>query len=242
MRLRILLLAGAAALVPAAIGVAQADPATQPAVAPFAPPATQLIMTRTLVRTLIDGKQVVVTRRYAIRFTREGDGFRLDGEQIGAEVAAPPALAALAEIERTRIDKNLFPARLDAQGMIRAGGSTSDPNTGHAAVATGNQIISAAAIPLAAKRERSTVLGHVANSAGGSAWPVFLFNPGLQERVERRKLALTGGAVGEVEVRITVQGLMPSGLPIAVERTVTTRLSGTSRISRELWTFAASPA
>lgn len=242
MRLRILLLAGAAALLPAAIGLAQADATGQLAPARFAPPTDPMIMTRTLVRTLADGKQVVVTRRFAIHFTPEGEGYRLDGEQIGAEVAAPPALAALAEIERKRIDSGLFPARLDGQGMIRSGAILRDPSAKQAAVVQGNQILAAATLPDAAKHERGAVLGRVAQATTGSAWPVFLFNPGQQDRIERRKLTMPNGGEGEVEVRITVQGLMSCGLPLAVERTVTTRLSGTSRVTREVWTFALDPA
>lgn len=241
MKLRMLLLAGAAALVPAAMGSAQADASAQMAAAPFTPPTTPMILTRTLVRTLADGKQVVVTRRFAIQFTPEGDGYRLDGAQIGADVAAPPALAKLAEYERNRVEPGLFPARLDAQGMIRGTAAARDPATSQMAVAQGNQVIAAATIPVAAKRERSTVLGQVVNSATGSAWPVFLFNPGPHERFERRTLTLPSGGEGEVEVRITVQGLMACGLPKAVERTVTTRLSGTSRVTREVWTLAAKP-
>lgn len=242
MKARILLLAGVAALVPAAIGMSQAAASAQPAAVAFKPPADPMIMTRTLVRTLADGKQVIVTRRFAIRFTPEGDGYRLDGEQISAEVAAPPVLASLAEIERKRIERGPFPARLDGQGMIRQIGSVQDPSASNAAMAEANRIIAAAPISPDAKRDRNAMLGQVANSGAATAWPVFLFNPGLQDRVERRKLSLANGAEGEVEVRISVRGLMASGLPLAVERTVTTRLAGTTRVSRELWTFAVAPA
>lgn len=242
MRARILFLAGAAALIPAAIGMSQAAASVQPGAVAFAPPAAPLIMTRTLVRTLADGKQVIVTRRFAILFTPEGDGYRLDGEQIGAEVLAPPSLASLAEIERKRVERGLFPARLDANGMIRQIGSAQDPAATRAAITQGNLIISAAAIPPEAKRVRSATLGQVASAGATTAWPVFLFNPGLNDRVERRKLTLASGAEGEVEVRVSVQGLMASGLPVAIERTVTTRLAGTTRVSREVWTFAVDPA
>ncbi len=242
MRARILLLAGVAALIPAAIGITQAAASVRPGAATFSPPAAPMIMTRTLVRTMADGKQVIVTRRFAIRFTPEGDGYRLDGEQIGAEVAAPPSLASLAEIERKRVERGLFPARLDANGMMRQIGSAQDPAANRAAIAQGNLIISAAAIPLDAKRDRSVVLGEVASSGAATAWPVFLFNPGPRDRVERRKLTLASGAEGEVEVRVSVQGLMSCGLPLAIERTVTTRLAGTTRVSREVWTFAVDPA
>ncbi len=241
MTARMLVMAGLAALAPTTFAGSQADASFQARTAAFMPPTGPIIMTRTLVRILADGKQVVVTRRFAIRFTPEGDGFRLDGEQIAAEVIAPAALAGLAEIERKRLDKGLFPVRLDSQGMIRPASPTRDPAAKLEAVLQGQQMIAASAIPLEAKRERADTLNKVSNSAAGSAWPVFLFNPGSQERIERRKLALPSGNEGEVEVRITVQGLMANGLPLAVERVVTTRLSGTSRVTREVWTFATEP-
>lgn len=242
MKLQLLMLAGAAAMVPAVIGPGPADAAVRPAGEQFIPPSGPLTMTRMLVRTLADGKQVVVTRRYLIRFTREGGGYRLDGEQVGAEVSAPPALAGLAEIERKRVEHGLFPARLDAQGMVLPGGAAQDPAASRAALTQGEQIIVAAPLPAPAKRERRALLGRVASAITPSAWPVFLFNPGPQDRIEQRKLTLAGGTEGEIEVRISVQGLMACGLPQVVERTVITRLSGTSRVSRERWTFALDPA
>lgn len=242
MTVRILLLASAAALIPAAIGMAEAAATVQPADAAFMPPAAPMIMTRTLVRNLADGKQVIVTRRFAIRFTPEAGGYRLDGEQISAEVEAPPSLASLADIERKRVERGIFPARLDSQGMLRPSGAVADPTARHAAVFQGGAILSSAPMPAGAKRDRIAMLGQVASAGSATAWPPFLFNPGPHDRVERRKLTLASGAEGEVEVRISVQGLMACGLPLAVERTVTTRLAGTSRVSRELWTFAFAPA
>jgi hypothetical protein len=160
MKLRLLLLAGAGALFPAATGLSSANAAAQPPAVSgaFAPPTGPVTMTRTLVRNLADGKQIIVTRRYLIRFTPEGDGYRLDGEQIDAEVVAPSALSGLAEIERKRIDKGLFPARLDARGMIRPARLDRDPDTTSAALAQGQQIIAAAPLAPDAKRERIAVL------------------------------------------------------------------------------------
>jgi hypothetical protein len=238
MTVRAIFMAGAAALLPVLVSSAFAEASWEAAPSRFTPPGGPLVLTRTLIRTLADGKQLVVTRRYAIRFTPDGDGFRLDGEQIGAEVKAPAMLAGLAEIERKRINKGLFPARLDANGVIRAGGvSAADPATRNRATAEAGRLIGAAPLPPEAQRERGTVLGQVATTTSVEAWPTFLFNPGPRDRVERRKLALPGGGEGEVEISIRVTGLAEGGLPTSVERTVVTRLSGTSRTSREIWTF-----
>lgn len=237
MKARALLLASVAALLPAAVSQALADAPVEAAPHRFAPPPTPLVLTRSITRILSDGKAIVITRRYAIRFVPEGDGYRLDGEQIDAQVDAPPILSGLADIERKRIDKGLFPARLDSRGMIREGGRPeTDPATRRVAVAEAERLIGKAPIAQQSKRELSAYLPQIA-AAPSAVWPTFLFNPGLQERVERRRLALPGGGEGEVEVRIQATSLMPCGLPDKVERVVTTHLEGTSRVTREVWTI-----
>lgn len=235
---RALLLAGVAALLPASISGALADAPGQIAATRFVPPSTPLLLTRTLYRALADGKQVVVTRRYLIRFTSDGDGYRVDGELLAAEVEAPPVLAGLAELERKRTDHGLFPALLDPQGMIRHGGAGQpDPQVRLQAVARANAVIGGTTMPADAKRERSGLLGQVAAAPASTAWPIFLFNPGAGERVETRRLPLPDGREGQVETRIRAQGLTPGGIAQMVERIVTTRLAGTIRTSREVWTI-----
>jgi len=239
-KLRTVFLAGAAALLPVAMSAALADTASLDEATHFAPPTTTMIMTRTLVRSLSGGKQIVVKRRYAIRFVAELQGYRVDGELIDTEVEAPPILAGLAEIERKRPDKGLFPARLDRSGMILQGGiGTVDPAVQRAAVAKANAMIGGTALPPDAKQERSNLLGQIAAAPAGSAWPVFLFNPGHRERVESRRVPMPDGSEGVVEIRIRAEGLMPSGIAHMVERTITTRLAGTVRTSREIWTLEA---
>lgn len=241
MRSRTALLAGAAALLPALGASALADVVPQ-IQARFAPPSTPLVLTRTLYRDLSDGKQVVVTRRYTIRFSVDGDGYRVDGALIDATVDAPPFLSRLAELERQRPDTGLFPALLDGSGMIRSGGSGKlDPQTRQQGLDRAQSIISSAPAPAEAKRETSALLNQVAGSSGNPSWPVFLFNPGSAERVERRTMALPDGGQGEVEVRIKTDGLLPGGLPQRLERVIVTRLAGTERTSREVWTMAPAP-
>lgn len=235
---RALFLAGAAALVPALAAVQAGSALAETVASQFAPPSTALTLTRILYRPLTGGKQIVVTRRYAIRFAPEGEGYRLDGELIGAEVDAPPLLARLAEIERNRTDSGLFPARLDSQGIIRSMGGSIDRDARLKSVKVGELMIGSAAISAAGKQEGTALLNQVASSAGTSTWPMTLFNPGQGERVEIRKVPLADGSQGEVEVRIHAEGLMPGGLARQVERVITTRLEGTTRVSREVWTLS----
>jgi hypothetical protein len=235
---RAALLAGAAALLPATVASAVAETPSDLPSARFAPPSSPLLLTRTLYRTLVDGKVIIVTRRYSIRFTAEGEGYRLDGEQIGAEVDAPAALASLAEIERKRIDKALFPARLDSAGMIREGGASMvDPEVRRQVVVKSGSVIASTKLAAPVKRETNALVGQFTSMPNSSAWPVFLFNPGSRERIDTKRVALPGGTEGEVEVRIRAEGIGSGGLPHRVERKVITRLAGTEKVSREVWTI-----
>lgn len=239
MTARAALLAGAVALLPVTIAAATAVSSPEVLVARFLPPESPLLLTRTLYRSLSDGKMLIVTRTYAIRFTSDGDGYRLDGEQIGAEVQAPAGLAGLAEIERKRVDTGLFPAMLDQFGMIRSGGAaTLDPALRQQVVTQANGIIAKADLTVPVKREGIDLVGQLAAVPNGTAWPSFLFNPGSRERVETRLVPMADGSEGVVEVRVRADGIAPGGLPQRVERTVTTRLAGTEKVSREVWTIA----
>ena len=235
---RHILLAGAAALLPALMSGAVAQASAEAPADRFTPPNAPLTLTRTLYRSLADGKQVIVTRRYAIRFSPEGDGYRLDGELLTAEVEAPPLLAGMAEIERKRPDTGLFPARLDSHGMIRGEiRGIVDPQTRRTAIGGADALIARSRMAPDSKRESVALVDQVANASNGTSWPRFLFNPGSGDRVESRDVALPDGSVGRIEVRVHADGLMPGGLAQRVERIVTTRLTGTVRTTREVWTL-----
>lgn len=236
MSARAALIAGVAALLPVTVASALAETSAVSPLARFSPPTSPLLLTRTLYRTLIDGRVLIVTRRYAIQFTAEGDGYRLDGQQVSAEVEAPAALAGLAALERNRIDKGIFPARLDAGGLIREGGNIMiDPEIRRMMVAQSGSILASSALSAPVKRESNGLVGQFAAASNGTPWPAFLFNPGSQERIDTKRVPLPGGAEGEVEVRIRADGIGPGGVPRRVERTVITRLSGTEKVSREVW-------
>ena len=70
----------------------------------FAPPAEAMRYTRRLERALADGASLVVSRSFAVRFEREGEGFRVDGEQLAVVVEAPAQIESLARLERERIE------------------------------------------------------------------------------------------------------------------------------------------
>jgi hypothetical protein len=235
---KVLLLAGAAALLPSVAGQVSAQ-SREIAARPFSPPESPLVLTRTVWRTLADGKEIVVRRRYAVQFTRQDDGFLLDGRLLDAAVEAPPLLAAMAELERKRGDDGLFPLMLDAAGRIRDrnGARLAPPELRDQAQGRAQNLLAATPLDPAQRQETSAFLKALAAQGAPAAWPADLFNPAPGEHREHRRIALPDGQEGAVDVVVKALGVHPDGLPEAVERTVTTVLAGTARTSREQWTL-----
>lgn len=230
-----LLLAGAAAILPFIVLNAAATGAGLAASPAFAPPSSRMLLTRTLNSPLADGKEVVTRRTYEIVITPDGDGFRVDGTLVDCRVDAPPALAMLAEIERKRPDIGLFPMRLDARGMI-VGGNTL-PST-HAVERAGHAVEQAFAQSPRPEdaQEAGTFVRQVQDQHAITRWPSDLFRPAPGHRMNQQTLALPDGQDGKVIVEIAT--LPGSSRYATVERTVTTELGRTKRITREQWTLA----
>jgi hypothetical protein len=237
MMARAIWLAGAAALLPALAGTS-ALVAETPAADRFDPPQVPLELTRTLWRDLRDGKQVMVRQRFELRFSSDGAGYRVDGKLVGTEVTAPPALAGLAEIERSRVDAGGFPLMLDHAGHIRSEDGSGDPAARAALAAKAGTLSSGPNLTASEQARVRTGLAQLIASARPTGWPIDLFNPARAARHERRELDLPGGDRGAVDVTIQVDGLQPGHLPRAFERRVVTELDGVSRSSREVWEIA----
>lgn len=234
-----LLVAALSLLVPI-MACAEAAPAQAEAVpSPFTPPEQPISLTRTVYRPLADGKQIVVTRRYEIRFAPADQGFRVDGTLRDVAVDAPKELASLAELERTRSDAGLFPVFLDRRGIIiGASGTAGDSALTERAVMGAEELLTDASLPGEVRREIATALKTIAGSAKGATWPPFLFNPGTAEKTVSHDIALPDGSFGHVNVRIRAVQASQGQLPQQVERTITTRLAQTERVSREIWTIS----
>lgn len=232
------LLAGAAALLPTICSVPLAAKASGPANTHFAPPSSDMILTRIVWRELADGGSIMVRRSYAVRFVPEESGYRLDGHLIDATVDAPPELAPLAELERTRPDNSLFPIRLDGQGKVLSDGVAPIAETRQAAASIAQGVLAKAPMRPTDRAEalkQAKVLG-TDNGVYGHV-PLDLFQPQPGERHERRPVALPDGQTGAVEIAIKVADVQSGGLAGSVERTVTTELAGTRRVSREVWSI-----
>lgn len=245
MKLRSIMLAGAAALLPVLSASGASVPASAAAQAQFAPPSEQFMLTRTVTRNLSDGKQIIVTRRYVIQFVVDGLGYMLNGSQLDVAVQVPPMLSGLAEIERKRTESGLFPAWVDATGLIaQKPGAASHSDRAIADMGNAAQsLLSQSGLAADRKQESSLYLGQLTTQPAGSPWPADLFRATPGERHQHRVIALAGGGQGEVNIVVRVAPLMPCGLPTSFEREITTVLEGTSQVSRELWTLElVSPA
>lgn len=235
-----LLLAGVAALLPATVAFPASVASEQARSRPFAPPSTPLVLTRTIWRSLYDGKELVVRRRYAVRIFPEGAGFKVAGELIDSAVDAPAPLAALAEMERQRPDSVMFPLHLDARGQILPHSVAPDRTIHHSGGIEALRLIGNSAMDPAGKALASSFINQVIANVTNGQWPTDLFNGAMGERHEQRRIALPGGGEGEVTVSVAVRGQLEAGLPRAIERTVVTELEGTRKVSREQWTLGAS--
>jgi hypothetical protein len=222
----------------AAVAATPPVPAEAPA---FIPPGGPVTLTRTVRRSLPDGKEVIATRSYEVRVERDGGGYRVEGRLLSAEVDAPPSLEALAAIERKRSDDGVFPFRLDAQGLIV---SPAAPGNGASLVAAGSvarRAIAKGPLAPAQRREAETVVSQiVAKGAGGSGaqWPADLFRPALGRRTTVSAIALPGGPAGTVTTAI--EATREAGTE-RIERTVVTESGGSRRTTREIYTLRRNP-
>lgn len=231
-------LAGVAAILPATWPYvpAQAAP-TQPA-ALFAPPQTNMVLTRTVRRALSGNRELVVRRSYQVRIVPDGQGYRVEGALTGCTVEAPGSLQALAEIERKRPDTAMFPITLDGNGMIRSGSATGPGESLDRAADVASERLDAMRLSPRDLDQARAFVRQVQARAVGSQWPADLFHPAPGQRVERRSIPLPGGGTGSVTIEIAVRGTQEGGLLASLERVVITELDGDRRVTREEWTLA----
>jgi hypothetical protein len=221
------------------LAVAVASPqatAAEPADPHFAAPSDPVVLTRVVRRGLPDGKEVVSRRTYSVRFSRDGDGFLVEGELISSEVDMPPSLSAFAEIERARPDLGLFPIHLDANGRIVDQQPVKPSVAGQAAVAAGIDRLRRAPLSDSERNEAAAFLRQVLERDGAMVqWPTDLFHPTPGQQRSTRQMKLPDGRSGSVTVAIEVRVNEPGGLLEQFDRTIVTQLEGSQRTVRETW-------
>lgn len=194
-------------------------------------------LTRRLERGLGDGASLIVSRTWECRFELAGSGATIAARQMAVDVVAPPALSALAEIERRREASGLFPMQLDASGAI-VGWSQNQTDLDHAVAAARAAIESK---DLQARQEDDAkryvaAMGRTA-AAVVSQVPRDLLFPRAGERREERALDLPGGGKGMYELTVRASAQPASGLLKSSERHIVTRVGQSSRTSSESWSI-----
>lgn len=202
----------------------------------FSPPSQPLRLTRELHRELGDGKEIVTRRTYGIRITRAGNGYVVDGELIDSAISAPPFLAQLAAIERSRPDTGMFPFRLDQQGRIRATPPPGSPAL-HAHFDAASRSVIASAPVSAAQRADMRRFAEAVMAGNTTPIPEDLLHPAPGSRGESNHYQLPDGASGTVSVAITAEADPATGLLRTLTRAITTDNGGNRRSSREIWTL-----
>lgn len=202
-------------------------------------PLGTLVLTRTIVRDLADGKQIVVERAWQVSFAHQLPGILVTGRQISAAVDAPPALAELAAIEQRRDTDAMFPIRLSGDGLIEHVGMFEQPADIDAALQSALKMVARLPIGDDERARMRQTLSQLA-AAGGSmidSLPPDLFFPRSEAVHDRRQIGLPDGSLGEFE--LTYRAVPAQGGPWLAnsERQVLTRYAGQTRHSRESWSL-----
>ena len=209
------------------------------AAGPFAPPAGPMLYTRRLERELAGGARFTVSRSFAVRFVPGADGFRVDGEQVSVAVDAPEPLAALARLERERVETALFPLQLDSAGAIRGSSHVTHSEQLDEAVREVTARIAQARHSAAERDALRAFVETVHRSAGElvTELPRDLFAPGDVPREESRAIVLPGGELGQVRVTFAAARDPATGLMREARREVVTEVAGDVRHAVESWSL-----
>jgi hypothetical protein len=217
--------------------LAQSAAASDPVVSTRSAP---LLVTRTATRTLRDGKEIVTRRTYRVTFRRDGTGFVAEGVQTSSEIEAPPVLAALARIERDRPDNAIFPAQLDANGLIVEAAATEPGPELAAGIAAARKLVVPVQLSGADRAMANAVLDAAAKGHP-APWPADLFSASAADQTLQRSVALPSGSPGLVTVTQRIPARRSDGTPARYVREVVTEIDGNSRPNREEWSIVDAP-
>ena len=205
---------------------------------PNVPPSGNFVLRRRVVRSLFDGRELVVERDWECRFGTGPTGLKVTSIGQKCEVSAPEGLEQLARMEQQRKDAGPFPAELDLRGMIVTAESRPRGASRQALELALSRIDRADIAPGQALEARRFLTG-LASAAGAamSAIPPDLFFPEAGESQASRAIILPDGSEGLVDIRLIATTDEESGLLDRIERLVTTRIEGEARHSGESWSM-----
>ena len=195
------------------------------------------LLTRRIERSLSDGEWIKVSRRWEVAFSRQGQSIALTGQQLDCEVDAPPSLAPLTAIEKSRSTAEMWPILLNGSGLIFAAGNGVAARDVDKAIEVAQRMIAERPIPAS---ERSALREHLAivrrtSSSLLEQLPDDLFFPVAGPMRAVRPITLPGGMVGEFELSYSATAAPGRGWLDRAERLIVTRLAGTEQIAREYW-------
>ncbi|SMQ68955.1 hypothetical protein SAMN06297468_1222 [Altererythrobacter xiamenensis] len=200
-------------------------------------PAGPMQLGRRLERGLSDGEAIIVDRHWAVDFNGRGPGILIRGNQISVEVEAPAPLARIAQIEEQRDTSAMFPIELSADGQIVDAGDVDDSDEMAAAVQLAQSMIAHAGLDVSDHRRHLAAI-EAAGTQLLDTMPRDLFFPRDTAWTDRRTLALPGGKTGVIAVRYEAERCVGAPWLARANRTVTTAVADTTRISRETWTLS----
>lgn len=208
----------------------------------IAPPSSPMRYRRTLVRDLIDGELVSVTREFDVAFRRLAGGFMMEGQQVGVRMDAPESLAAFVRIEEARDESELFPIALDPFGQILST-RVAQPAGHSVRLAIEEALARIAEQPIGAdEREqlsRFVSAMQLASQRVIAHLPTDLFAPAETSRRDERMATLPGGVEGKVESVYECRRDLGTGLMREASRNVLTIVADSSRGTRESWSLTA---
>ena len=229
--LRTVLLASAAAILPLAALSFAPSAATATTISPFLPSSEPMVLTRVLRRPLPGGIEISTARSYEIRFIREDEGYRIEGDLIDVKVDVPKQFEALAALERARPDLGMFPMRIDASGKLVESFKRETQPFAREAGRIAQAMVPAGLAPAEA-RDANAFIGQSTANPVHTAWPNELFKPAPGKHSNVQVVPLPGGKTGEVSVEIEANVDASSGLVKSLQREVTTRLGDSTRVMR----------
>jgi hypothetical protein len=214
---------------------------------PLLLPDHPLHLTRVLQRGLDErGAAAITVRRWwEVAFERQGRGIVVSGRQVGADVAAPPALAELARIEQQRDASSLFPLMMSEQGLIISSPTAPEPSEAiDAALRAAESLIARQALPASEQARLSHYLGEVQRAGTGllDALPGDLLFPASAPVEHTQAVTLPDGLTGRFTLSYRGEPQPDAPWLARAERRVVTVIGTTERRAAEVWTLGPSPA
>lgn len=206
----------------------------------LAMPSGPMRLVRRIERGLSGGAEIIVERAWNVRFSRQGRGMTITGEQSQVKVDAPAALSGLAQIEESRSTEAMFPILLSEAGVIIGAGTEILGEDIALAAKEAERMIAARPIGAEAKADQMRYLALLQQSAGKllERLPPDLFFPTAPPRHTIEPVQLADGLSGEFEVSYDAQRAPGAAWLARAERVVVTRIGASERRSSEVWTMA----